>query len=58
MGMILYHGEPNGPSLAVLAALAESGVDADCRPIDLLATTAGVEIVEQYLERLEYGVYA
>ncbi len=37
MGMILYHGEPNGPSLAVLAALAESGVEADCRPIDLLA---------------------
>lgn len=37
MGMILYHGEPNGPSLAVLAALAESGVEAECRPIDLLA---------------------
>jgi putative toxin-antitoxin system antitoxin component (TIGR02293 family) len=27
------------------------------RPIDLLATIAGVEIVEDYLERLEYGVY-
>lgn len=37
MGMILYHGEPNGPSLAVLAALAESGAQADCRHIDLLA---------------------
>lgn len=37
MAMILYHGEPNGPSLAVLAALAESGVEAECRPIDLLA---------------------
>ncbi|MEQ1640520.1 MAG: glutathione S-transferase [Novosphingobium sp.] len=37
MGMILYHGEPNGPSLAVLAALAESGVKAECRTIDLLA---------------------
>jgi GSH-dependent disulfide-bond oxidoreductase len=35
--MILYHGEPNGPSLAVLAALGESGVEAECRPIDLLA---------------------
>jgi GSH-dependent disulfide-bond oxidoreductase len=34
--MILYHGEPNGPSLAVLAALVESGTQADCRPIDLL----------------------
>ncbi len=37
MDMILYHGEPNGPSLAVLAALAESGVEAECRRIDLLA---------------------
>lgn len=35
--MILYHGEPNGPSLTVLAALAECGVETDCRPIDLLA---------------------
>jgi glutathione S-transferase len=33
---ILYHGEPNGPSLSVLAALAESGLDIECRPIDLL----------------------
>ncbi|MDQ0392618.1 type II RES/Xre toxin-antitoxin system antitoxin [Labrys monachus] len=28
------------------------------RPIDLLSTPAGVEMVENYLERLEYGVYA
>ena len=27
------------------------------RPIDLVATAAGVEIVENYLERIEYGVY-
>ncbi|HME21763.1 MAG TPA: antitoxin Xre/MbcA/ParS toxin-binding domain-containing protein [Acetobacteraceae bacterium] len=27
------------------------------RPIDLLATQAGVEIVETFLQRLEYGVY-
>jgi putative toxin-antitoxin system antitoxin component (TIGR02293 family) len=27
------------------------------RPVDLLATTAGVEIVENHLERIEYGVY-
>ena len=33
---ILYHGEPNGPSLSVLAALAESGLTIECRPIDLL----------------------
>lgn len=37
MGMVLYHGEPNGPSLSVLAALEESGLDIECRPIDLLA---------------------
>jgi GST-like protein len=34
---ILYHGEPNGASLTVLAALAESGLDIECRRIDLLA---------------------
>jgi glutathione S-transferase len=33
----LYHGEPNGPSLSVLAALYESGLDIECKPIDLLA---------------------
>ena len=27
------------------------------RPIDLLATPAGIEIVENHLERIEYGVY-
>jgi putative toxin-antitoxin system antitoxin component (TIGR02293 family) len=27
------------------------------RPIDLLSTPAGVELVETFLERLEYGVY-
>ena len=27
------------------------------RPIDLLVTPAGVELVEDYLSRLEYGVY-
>jgi glutathione S-transferase len=36
MSMILYHGEPNGPSLAVLAALHESGVSADCKPVNLI----------------------
>ncbi len=38
MSMVLYHGEPNGPSLAVLAALGESGVEAECKAIDLLAS--------------------
>jgi putative toxin-antitoxin system antitoxin component (TIGR02293 family) len=28
------------------------------RPLDLLGTTAGVEAVEEYLTRLEYGVHA
>lgn len=28
------------------------------RPIDLLATPAGVEIVETFLDRIEHGVYA
>jgi GST-like protein len=41
MGAVLYHGEPNGASLTVLAALAETGDEAAlgiaCRPIDLLA---------------------
>ena len=27
------------------------------RPIDLLATPAGVELVEDFLGRLKYGVY-
>ena len=27
------------------------------RPIDLLATPAGAKLVEDYLERLEFGVY-
>jgi len=35
--MILYHGEPNGPSLTVLAALFETGLEVERRPIDLLA---------------------
>jgi GST-like protein len=37
MEPVLYHGEPNGASLTVLAALAESGLDIPCRPIDLLS---------------------
>jgi putative toxin-antitoxin system antitoxin component (TIGR02293 family) len=27
------------------------------RPIDLMATPSGVELVEDYLGRIEYGVY-
>lgn len=35
--MTLYHGEPNGSSLTVLAALAECGLDAELVAIDLAA---------------------
>ena len=35
MALTLYHGEPTGPSLTVLAALFESGLQADLHPIDL-----------------------
>jgi glutathione S-transferase len=37
MSLILYHGEPNGPSLTVLAALFESGREAELVAIDLAA---------------------
>lgn len=36
MALTLYHGEPNGPSLTVLAALFETGVEAELKPIDLM----------------------
>jgi GST-like protein len=35
MALTLYHGEPAGPSLTVLAALFESGLEAELRHIDL-----------------------
>jgi GST-like protein len=35
--LTLYHGEPNGPSLTVLATLFEKGLDAKLVPIDLAA---------------------
>lgn len=37
MSMTLYHGEPNGPSLTVLAALHEKGLQIECVGIDLAA---------------------
>lgn len=47
MGAVLYHGEPNGPSFSVLAALAESGLQIATQRIDLLAgdrhTIPGIE---------------
>ena len=35
MSMTVYHGEPNGPSLTVLAALFETGLAAALVHIDL-----------------------
>ena len=35
MNMTLYHGEPNGPSLTVLAALVEKHLEADLVSLDL-----------------------
>lgn len=37
MALTLYHGQPNGPSLTVLAAMFEKGVEAELVPIDLMA---------------------
>jgi GST-like protein len=37
VSMTLYHGEPNGPSFSVLAALFEKGMQADLVRIDLAA---------------------
>jgi GST-like protein len=37
VSMTLYHGEPNGPSFTVLAALFEKGLEADLVRIDLAA---------------------
>ena len=28
------------------------------RPVDLLSTLAGVKLLKEYLERLDYGVYS
>lgn len=37
MSMTLYHGQPNGPSLTVLAALFEKELEADLQALDLAA---------------------
>ena len=48
--MTLHHGEPAGPSLTVLAALFEAGVEADLRPIDLAMAerhTSGIPLNQE-----------
>lgn len=55
MSLVLYHGEPNGPSLTVLAALHESGREAELVPIDLAAgerhsRTPPARLVEMSIE--------
>lgn len=37
MTLTLFHGDPNGPSFTVLAALHETGAEAELVPIDLAA---------------------
>jgi uncharacterized protein (DUF2384 family) len=37
--------------------IRDIGARSGGRPIDLLSTPAGVELVETLLERIEYGVY-
>ncbi|MBN8831225.1 MAG: glutathione S-transferase family protein, partial [Sphingomonadales bacterium] len=55
MPMTLYHGEPAGPSLTVLAALFESGLEADLVPIDLaLAERHGGKVPLSF--EANYGV--
>ena len=50
MSAILYHGEPNGPSLTVLAALFEKNVDAALERIDLRAGERHSDKVPHVLE--------
>ena len=49
MSLTLYHGEPNGPSLTVLAALFESGAEADnqshCQQTNALPKNEGNDLV-------------
>jgi putative toxin-antitoxin system antitoxin component (TIGR02293 family) len=47
-----------GSRTAAEAWLARPAVGLDQRrPVDLLTTPAGVELVESFLGRIEYGVY-
>ncbi|WP_417320109.1 glutathione S-transferase family protein [Emcibacter sp.] len=50
MTMKLYHGEPNGPSLSVLAALSEKNLDADLVYIDLTLAERHGDKCEQSVE--------
>lgn len=52
-------GEVFGSEDAAVEWLGRPAVGLDRRrPIDLLATPAGVRLIEEFLGRLEYGVYA
>lgn len=55
MALTLYHGEPAGPSLTVLAALFESGLAAELVPLDLsLAQRHGVGVPRDF--EIDYSV--
>ncbi|PVX29997.1 glutathione S-transferase family protein [Sphingomonas pokkalii] len=56
MNAILYHGEPNGPSLAVLAAAFETGVQVALRRIDLAAGERHGGIPGAQAPELDYSV--
>jgi glutathione S-transferase len=50
MSIILYHGEPNGPSLTVLAALAETNITAHRVYIDLAQAERHNPVVPRSVE--------
>ncbi len=64
-GRVFRFAEILAKATAVLGSRAEAelwlerpatGLD-QCRPLDLLATPAGTALVQDFLDRLEYGVY-
>ena len=55
MSLTLYHGDPAGPSLTVLAALFESGLEADLRRIDLALAERHAGVVPRNFE-VNYSV--
>ena len=50
MTTTLYHGEPNGPSLSVLAAAFEKGADVTLERIDLVAGARHAALVPRAFE--------
>lgn len=57
-GIVLHHGEPNGPSLAVLAALEESGLDVECFAMDILSGDRDLMLADGMAEGGPHGTDA